>query len=106
MAGAKNVVAALWEVDDQVTSALMGLFHHLLWRQGRPPLEALRLAQLYVYRHPERLAELALPPGEEYDEAVREAAAAARDEAARGVAAGERSRALWWAGFQLSGTGR
>ena len=49
---------------------------------------------------------LVLSAGEEFDEAVREAAAGARDEAARGAAAGERSRTLWWAAFQLSGRGR
>jgi tetratricopeptide (TPR) repeat protein len=105
MAGARDVVAALWNVRDDATAALMGLFHHLLWREQRPPLEALRLAQLYVYRHPDEIANLALPWGEEFDEAVRKAATVAQEESARGAGrAGERSPVSWWAGFQLSGT--
>ena len=105
-AGAKDVVAAMWEVDDQATVALMGLFHHLLWRENKPPPEALRLAQLYLYWHPERISDLAESRGEEFDELVREAAAEAQDEATRGTTGGERSKTLWWAGFILSGIGR
>jgi CHAT domain-containing protein len=57
LAGTRNVVASLWKVPDEPTAALMGLFYHKLWEQGLPPMEALRQAQLEIYRHPQRIAE-------------------------------------------------
>src|SRR5262249_15376714 len=41
LAGCPNVIASLWKVDDDATSALMGLFYRHLWAQRMPPLEAL-----------------------------------------------------------------
>ena len=43
---------------------------------GPPPsgLEAMRLAQLFIYHHPERVSELADLRREEFDEVVRDAA--------------------------------
>ena len=37
----------------------MGLFYHALLVDRQPPREALRSAQLYLYRHPEEVPELA-----------------------------------------------
>src|SRR5262249_18767782 len=59
VAGAHNVVASLWKVDDEATAALMVLFYHHLWQDKQPPLAALRNAQLALYRNPKDIAELA-----------------------------------------------
>ncbi|MEA2564575.1 MAG: hypothetical protein QOH06_6079 [Acidobacteriota bacterium] len=45
-AGASSVVASLWNVDDRATAALMERFYGEMLDHGRPPAEALRLAQL------------------------------------------------------------
>jgi CHAT domain-containing protein/tetratricopeptide (TPR) repeat protein len=45
-AGASGVVMSLWNVDDRATAALMERFYRELLDRGRPPAEALRLAQL------------------------------------------------------------
>jgi CHAT domain-containing protein len=50
--GCKNVVTSLWKVDDAATAALMTLFYRGLWENKLPPVEALRWAQLAVYRNP------------------------------------------------------
>jgi len=59
LAGCPNVVASLWKVNDAATAALMAKFYHELWMNKQTPLEALRSAQLTIYRHPERIAALA-----------------------------------------------
>ncbi len=47
-AGAKQVAASLWRVEDRATAELMSRFYRGLLVEGRPPAAALRLAQLAV----------------------------------------------------------
>ncbi|MBM4092594.1 MAG: CHAT domain-containing protein [Planctomycetes bacterium] len=50
MAGARNVIASLWKIDDEATAEIMADFYRLLWQENRTPLEALREAQLTFLR--------------------------------------------------------
>jgi CHAT domain-containing protein len=56
VAGCRNVVASLWKVDDDATQALMALFYANLWQKKLDPAEALRQAQLTLYRSPSAVA--------------------------------------------------
>jgi CHAT domain-containing protein len=97
IAGCQNVIASLWQVDDESTAALMGLFYHHLWTEKQLPLEALRQAQLTLYRHPERIPQLARARGPDFQKAARLPAA---------PQGATRAPARLWAGFVLSGAGR
>jgi CHAT domain-containing protein len=43
-------------VDDEATAALMALFYRYLWEDKLPAAEALRQAQLAIYRQPDNVA--------------------------------------------------
>jgi tetratricopeptide (TPR) repeat protein len=104
LAGTHNVVASLWQVDDDATAALMGLFYHKMWHEKKPPIVALREAQLTLYRHPDRIGVLARARALDFDKAEplpAEAAAGGKERRPGGRAA-----IKLWAAFLLSGTGR
>lgn len=49
-AGTPRVVTSLWAVADEETATLMGNFYTKVLQQNKPPAEALRSAQLEMYR--------------------------------------------------------
>lgn len=100
-AGARNVVGTLWRVDDQATAALMRVFYHQLWQEGQPPLAALRMAQLSVYRHPELIGPLATTRGPDFARTVKLVAAPASP-----ATDSKRAHPRTWAGFVHSGVGQ
>ena len=109
VAGARNVVASLWKVDDAVTAALVGEFYRRLWDDTNPvpPVEALRQAQLAVYKaNREQLTAMAvrggsrgLEPGDKDYDPTKVIANAPIDKDGR-------NPAVLWAAFILSGPGR
>jgi CHAT domain-containing protein/tetratricopeptide (TPR) repeat protein len=103
VSGADNVVASLWKVDDQATAALMALFYDRLWREGKPPLQALREAQLALYHHPELVGKLAAARGTpDFDKLVQRPVPAPGSDA---PSSPRHAPARQWAAFVLSGRG-
>jgi len=101
VAGARNVVTSLWKVDDDATAALMALFYHKLWQEKKPPLVALREAQLTLYHHPERIASLAKERGPDFDKLVQLPATPPKE-----AKPANKSPVKLWAAFVLSGAGK
>ena len=102
VAGCRNVVASLWNVNDRATAALMATFYDELLTKKRPPLEALREAQLYVYRHPGEVPQ----PAERAAPILGQAVPAPAAPTAGARPQGARSDVKDWAAFVLSGAGR
>jgi len=102
LAGCENVIASLWKVNDAATAALTAKFYHELWINKKPPIEALREAQLTIYYHPELIPELA---GERGAPKLKEAVAVKSDPVARAPGS-KRADTKLWAAFVLSGVGK
>src|SRR5262249_30421568 len=101
LAGCPNVVASLWKVNDAATAALMAKFYHELWVNKKPPIEALREAQLLIYHHPELIPDLAGERGApKLKEAVGVKASSPKPQAAT------KADTKLWAAFVLSGAGK
>lgn len=55
-AGARNVMASLWQVDDAATAELMKHFYREMLVKGSPPTAALRAAKIAVWQQKRRSA--------------------------------------------------
>lgn len=49
-AGVPRIVASLWNVDDAATAELMGMFYKAMLTEGKRPADALRTAQVRMWR--------------------------------------------------------
>jgi CHAT domain-containing protein len=100
LAGTRDVVASLWKVPDRPTAALMALFYRNLWEKDLPPAEALRQAQLEVYRNPGKIADLAAGFRGKFVEVP------GAEEAPVKAGPDGKAHPRLWAAFTLSGPGR
>jgi CHAT domain-containing protein len=106
IAGGKNVVASLWKVDDAATAALMARFYGHLFADKVPPIEALRRAQLELYRHPELIPAWARGELRAPGQARPANTPAPPETPAELLTSDGRAPIRLWAAFTLSGLGR
>jgi CHAT domain-containing protein/Tfp pilus assembly protein PilF len=99
IAGAKNVVASLWKVNDQATAALMRLFYYKLWVDKRPAAVALREAQLALLHHPEQIESLATTRAPNLSKTVKLV------DHGKSTPKAETASPRLWAAFVISGSG-
>jgi CHAT domain-containing protein len=100
MAGTRNVIASLWKVPDQSTSALMALFYKNLWEKNLSPMESLRQAQLEIYKNPGKIGELAKGFRGKFEEVSGKGEVEIKPDK------DGKAHPLLWAAFTLSGPGR
>jgi CHAT domain-containing protein/tetratricopeptide (TPR) repeat protein len=98
VAGAHNVVATLWKVDDTATAALMAVFYRELWEKDQPPIEALRRAQLEIYHNPNKVPDWAKKLRGKFKVVEGDAGSPPPN-------TDNRANARLWAAFTLSGSG-
>lgn len=92
-AGAKTVVASLWQVPDKATQLLMSRFYDNLWHKHMSKLEALRAAQRWLLRE-----------GSKQPEVVRGLELSSEPEETN--SGPSRLSPRYWAAFELSGDWR
>lgn len=106
VAGCKNVVISLWNVEDEATAALMAVFYDRLLRLQKPPLVALREAQLAMYYGWTDFQNETRERGSGPDFARRMKATVKPEAPKDGAKPAARAQPKLWAGFVLSGLGK
>jgi CHAT domain-containing protein/tetratricopeptide (TPR) repeat protein len=106
IAGCKNVIASLWKVDDAATMILMEEFYRNLWEKKLTKREALRQAQLTLWRNPQRVASLtAQGKGERGPDLSNPKPRTPVPAERPGTSGPARASVKQWAAFVLSGLG-
>ncbi len=100
LAGAVNVVASLWSVDDQTSATLMRLFYTYVFQERDAPIDALRRAQLVLLHMPQEFEALALLRGPDLTQAARLLPGPAKV-----ATPTHRTAERYWAAYVLSGPG-